>query len=285
MVERLTYPRWFRFETPLNDYEEEFVKYREELVVNIFGNMATINAYVPTLLQALAELLQSIAPGTTSPAQAEVVLYLLYHLQSSIPGELREKATPDNPYCQLVQYLLKLDFMQFRHKAVNLQYLELSVRYSGYLLKTEGFFQHIIGALFSDHGLRSSDSDLASRSCYLLLRLCERFHLTLNPQSPELTLVTPIVTNAVAVIHDFDQRRLSTLKEGDINNLYNVLGLFVSSKNLDSATKTAYLKEVYSQFSSKLSHFAGQYDKVLWTLKHLNIFSKGLAGGEDEIYS
>lgn len=38
--------------------------------------------------------------------------------------------------------------------------------------------------------------------------------------------------------------------------------------------------------SSKLSHFAGQFDKVLWTLKHLNIFSKGLTlTGDDEIYN
>lgn len=44
------------------------MKYREELVINIFGNMALIKAFVPTLLQALAELLQSIVPGTTTPA-------------------------------------------------------------------------------------------------------------------------------------------------------------------------------------------------------------------------
>ena len=286
VVERLTYPQWFTFKVDLSDYEEEFVKYRDELVINIFGNMALIKAYVPTLLQALAELLQRIAPGTTTAAQAEVILYLLYHLQSSIPSELREKATGDNPYCQLIQYLLKLDFLQFRHKAVNLQYLEVSVRYSGYLLKTEGFFHHIIGMLFSDHGLRSSDSNLASRSCYLLLRLCERFHSALGPESPELSLIDPIVANTVAVIRDFDQRKLGTLREEDINNLYNVLGLFVSSKNLGQQQKTQYLKEVYSQLSSKLSHFAGHFDKVLWTLKHLNIFSKGLvAAGDDEIYN
>lgn len=42
MVKRLAYPAWFTFESDLSDFEEDYVKYREEFVTSIFTNIASV---------------------------------------------------------------------------------------------------------------------------------------------------------------------------------------------------------------------------------------------------
>ena len=120
---------------------------------------------------------------------------MLYHLQSTIPSELRDKAT-DNPYCELIQHITKVDFLGFKHKAVNLMYLEISVRYRSYLFKVPGFLQHVISVIFSESGIRSNDAELAQRSTYILLRLCEKFLLGFTKSEEEKALSIGILSNS-----------------------------------------------------------------------------------------
>ena len=42
MVNRLAYPTWFSFEQELSDFEEDYLKYREEFVTTIFTNIASV---------------------------------------------------------------------------------------------------------------------------------------------------------------------------------------------------------------------------------------------------
>ncbi len=42
MVQRLAYPQWFTFEQELSDFEEDYIKYREEFVTTIFTNIASV---------------------------------------------------------------------------------------------------------------------------------------------------------------------------------------------------------------------------------------------------
>jgi hypothetical protein len=108
--------------------------------------------------------------------QAEVVLFLIYNLQQSIPGDLREKASDSNPYSQLIHFVFQIDFISsFNHPSVTLMYLELLVRYNTYLLPLPNFPEQVCTIIFSEKGLLSKDSKLAKRSSYIFLRLCERF--------------------------------------------------------------------------------------------------------------
>ena len=53
---RLCYPKWYKFnsDTP-TEYEDDFLKYREELVVSIFTNLANINSFKTNCLKMLGE--------------------------------------------------------------------------------------------------------------------------------------------------------------------------------------------------------------------------------------
>ena len=61
-------------------------------------------------------------------------------------------------------------------------------------------------------------------------------------------------------------------------NLYNVLSIFVSSKNVNAEVRSQTLVLVYSELYNRLTMLSQQapaeLDKVLWTLKFLNSFSK-----------
>ena len=57
MVQRLAYPAWFTFGTELSDYEEDYIKYREEFVTTIFTNIASVPLFKETLFKVLADLL------------------------------------------------------------------------------------------------------------------------------------------------------------------------------------------------------------------------------------
>lgn len=48
------------------------------MAINIYGNIALIQAFVPTLLKGLAELLQSVSGQSFK--FAEVVLTLIYYI-------------------------------------------------------------------------------------------------------------------------------------------------------------------------------------------------------------
>ena len=93
---RICYPKWFKFRNNLedqNEYEDDYLMYREELTISIFANLASIPLFKDTLLKLLGQALTSVQPGVSTFQQAEVVLYLLYNLQSTIPGQLRDQVS------------------------------------------------------------------------------------------------------------------------------------------------------------------------------------------------
>ena len=75
--------------------------------------------------------------------QAEVALFLIYHLLQSIPPEHREltanEPSEKNPYYQLVIYIVRIDFFKYDHKIVILMLLENLVRYSSFFLNEPQF--------------------------------------------------------------------------------------------------------------------------------------------------
>jgi len=80
----------------------------------------------------MAELFQSVVPGQTPPNQAEVPLFLAYHLHQAIPGVMRERT--DNEFFQLMTFIIKVDFFSYDHKIVQLMFLEDIVRYAPYFI-------------------------------------------------------------------------------------------------------------------------------------------------------
>ena len=68
------------------------------MVTNIFSNIAYIPLFKDTALQMLSGALTSLVPGQTSINEAEVILYCLYNLQVTIPSNLREVVSNENPY-------------------------------------------------------------------------------------------------------------------------------------------------------------------------------------------
>jgi hypothetical protein len=80
---RICCPKWFKFRNNVedqNEYEDDYVMYREELAIIIFANLASIPLFKDTLLKLLGQALATAQPGVSTFQQAEVVLYLLYNL-------------------------------------------------------------------------------------------------------------------------------------------------------------------------------------------------------------
>jgi hypothetical protein len=53
---RICYPKWFKFRNDpedQNEFEEDFLRYREELAINIFANLASIPLFKETILKLL----------------------------------------------------------------------------------------------------------------------------------------------------------------------------------------------------------------------------------------
>lgn len=102
-MHRITYPSWFKHcpKDDMTEQQEEWIAYREELGVNIFSNICHISQFSQTLLQALAQLLSQLDPANKRYQDAEVVLMLIFQMQQSIPGNLREKIE-GNVYAELI---------------------------------------------------------------------------------------------------------------------------------------------------------------------------------------
>lgn len=53
---RICYPKWFKFRNNLedqNEYEDDYLTYREELAISIFSNLASIPLFKDTLIKLL----------------------------------------------------------------------------------------------------------------------------------------------------------------------------------------------------------------------------------------
>lgn len=90
----------------------------------------------------------------------------------------------DNVYFNLMQYLVRIDFSAYEHKIVAVMLLENLVRYLPYFIKDQGFISSVCSIFFSKKGILSNEPQLASRSCYLLLRIVERGQSELALQAP-----------------------------------------------------------------------------------------------------
>ena len=172
LIYRVRYPEWCTHdEFGMSEYEEEYAAYRDELA-NLFINLASVKSFHPALIKTLAQLFESISPLTTPFNEAEVPLFLAYHLQQAIPSNMRE--TADNVYAELMQYIFKIDFLQYNHKIVIVMLLEDIVRYSSYFINDPKFVIYITQLFFGPKGIFNKEPQIAKKSCYLFLRLCEK---------------------------------------------------------------------------------------------------------------
>eukprot|EP00347_Sterkiella_histriomuscorum_P020494 403337586 len=228
VIGRVKYPDWCTYEegNVLSEHEEDYHVYREEIVV-LFINLAHVKPFHDQFIRTLAQLFESIVPGKTPFNQAEVPLFLAYHLQQAIPQNMKEQV--GNVFSDLMQYIIKIDFFQYDHKIVSLMLLEDLVRYLPYFIKDQGFQNQIATIFFSKKAIMSNEPQLASRSCYLILRLVERAQNELVAQAPQ------IIESTVQVITKVEtgQHQDHLISYDDLQYLYNVIGIFVSNKKID----------------------------------------------------
>ena len=101
MLKRIAYPEWCEVDVDADDAQTDYEKYRELFKI-MFKNIALIKPVRQAFLQRLSREIESIQIGTTPVNRAEVSLLAVIELHQCIPGEFRERNTPDNPYCALI---------------------------------------------------------------------------------------------------------------------------------------------------------------------------------------
>jgi hypothetical protein len=77
-----------------------------------------------------------------------------------------------------MQFLIKIDFLKYNQRIVTLMLIENIVKYSTYLIGGDPtFVQRIPELFFNSKTILSNEPQIATRSCYQLLRMCEKANL------------------------------------------------------------------------------------------------------------
>ena len=114
--------------------------------------------------------------------RAEVSLLIIIELQQCIPGELRDRNSPDNPYCRLVHQLLEHNFLEYDCHITTNHFFEVIVRYAEFFKENENFLATVVNWFFSSQGIRNPTKAISSQAVNLFLRLTEKFrHLPIFP--------------------------------------------------------------------------------------------------------
>ena len=171
MGRKSVHPADFDFDHP-DEPEEAFNAYRRELST-LFKGVARLHAglalsFVRSTLTATVEALPSV-PW----AHLEVALWLLYALGEGLPeASLRQKG---GEFEQLLVTLLSSPMLSaYPHRAVQLHFFEIAVRYYRFFLSRPDYLGTALAAFLDGRGLGNPNTAVRSRACYLLLRFVKQ---------------------------------------------------------------------------------------------------------------
>ena len=106
-------------------------------------------------------------------AHLEVALWLLYALGEGLPeASLRQKG---GEFEQLLVTLLSSPMLSaYPHRAVQLHFFEIAVRYYRFFLSRPDYLGTALAAFLDGRGLGNPNTAVRSRACYLLLRFVKQ---------------------------------------------------------------------------------------------------------------
>ena len=84
-----------------DDLQVDYQKYRDLFKI-MLKNISLIKPIRTQFLQRISDEIESFNPQSTPLRRAEVCLLAVIEIHECIPGQLRDRNTPDNPYCALV---------------------------------------------------------------------------------------------------------------------------------------------------------------------------------------
>ena len=170
MGSKSVHPADFDFANP-DEEEEQFLAYRRELSTLVKG-VARVH---PSLSQDFVQrtLRTTLASIESVPwTHLEVALWLLYTLGEGLPDSLlREKG---GYFEQLMEALLSSRACSYPHRAVQLLYFEICVRYYRFFLAHPSYLSGALSTFLGSVGLYNPQPAVRTRACYLLLRFVQQ---------------------------------------------------------------------------------------------------------------
>lgn len=170
MGSKSVHPADFDFANP-DEEEEQFLAYRRELSTLVKG-VARVH---PSLSQDFVQrtLRTTLASIESVPwTHLEVALWLLYTLGEGLPDSLlREKG---GYFEQLMEALLSSRACSYPHRAVQLLYFEICVRYYRFFLAHPSYLSGALSTFLGSVGLYNPQPAVRTRACYLLLRFVKQ---------------------------------------------------------------------------------------------------------------
>jgi len=170
MGRKSLYPEDFAFDEA-DEGEEAFLAYRRE-ISTLFKGVARVHAslaqeMVRSTLSSTLEAIHSV-PWT----HLEVALWLLHTLGEGLPEALlREKG---GFFQQMMVTLISSSTSAYPHRAVQLLFFEIVVRYYRFFLVNPEHLTSAISGFLGPRGVYNVDSVVRQRACYLLLRFVKQ---------------------------------------------------------------------------------------------------------------
>lgn len=129
----------------------------------------------------------------------------MLELYQCIPGEYRDKNSPENPYCSLIQQLLGHNFLEYDFHLTSNLFFEMIVRYSDFFKDSANFFTTAINWFFSPQGARNGTKAIASQAINLFLRLMQKIR-----QMPNFAAQAELIAqHLLALITDCENGQIS----------------------------------------------------------------------------
>lgn len=256
LMTRATLPEFEHVGPEQSDEEDQFYKYRAELI-DIFKQTLDLPGSKETVLNDLDQYFSMLTPSS-KPEQIELLLFLLFHFAEKVI-DIGTLLRNQNQYTKLVEKIINFSIP---HKNIVLKmYLENVVRYSTIFEGFPGLFPKAL-----EHFLLSvenPDPDIRKHAVYMLYRLGIK-----NPGC--LVAHVEVVLQQVMKVLN-----LAKLESESVKELYKTIGILIGSKKIDKTTQFGLCSnlcdmivsvnrpDIVSMFTEVLSGFSGPVNAEL----------------------
>lgn len=218
LMTRATLPECDHVGPELSDEEDQFYKYRAELI-DIFKQTLDLPGSKEVVLNDLERYFSVLTPSS-KPEEIELLLYLLFHFAEKVM-DIGTLLKAQNQYTTLVKKVVEYP-IPYKNIVLKM-YLENMVRYSTIF---EGFPEIFPKAL--EHFLRNienSEPEIRKHSIYMLYRLGIK-----NPGCL-ITQVEPVLQQIMKTLN------LAGLEGESIKELYKLIGILIGNKKIDKVVQ------------------------------------------------
>lgn len=250
LMTRATLPEFDHVGPELSDEEDQFYKYRAELI-DIFKQTLDLPGSKETVLNDLERYFSMLTPSSKHE-QIELLLFLLFHFAEKVI-DIGTLLKSQNQYTSLIEKVINFS-IPYKNIVLKM-YLENIVRYSTIFEGFPGLFPKALEHFLLN--IENPDPDIKKHSVYMLYRLSIK-----NPGC--LVVHVEIVLQQI-----MKTLNMPGLENESIKELYKTIGILIGNKKIDKNVQFSLCNnlcdmiisinrpDIVNMFTEVLSGFSG----------------------------